>query len=89
MLACSLLYDPLEIRSYGLVRLNPVTLKRYTPGDLKVLLSHLVQVQRETRATQIPREEILETQRKNQHLQHINQAITMMNSYVKKQRLRL
>ena len=30
----------------GLVHLNPVTLKRYTPDDLKALLSQLVQVQR-------------------------------------------
>ena len=73
----------------GLVQLNPVALKRYMPGDLKVLLSHLLQVQRETRATLIPQEDIMALKRKNQHMQHIHNAITMINSYVKKQRLRL
>jgi hypothetical protein len=73
----------------GLMQLNPVTMKRYTPADLKALLSHLGRVERETRATQIPQEEILKTKRKNQHLQRIHHAITMVNSYVKKRRLRL
>ena len=73
----------------GLVHLNPVTMKRYTPDNLKALLSHLGHVERETRATQIPQEEIMEIKRKNQHLQHIHHAITMINSYVKKRRLRL
>ncbi len=73
----------------GLVHINPVILKRYTAGDLKVLLSHLIQVERETRCTQIPQEEIMEIARKHQHLQHIHHAVTMMNNYVKKLRLRL
>ena len=73
----------------GLVHVNPATLKRYTPDDLKALLSHLIQVERETRIIQIPQEEIMEVKRKNQHLQHIHHAITMVNSYVKKRRLRL
>jgi hypothetical protein len=43
----------------GLVHINPVILKRYTPDALKALLSHLVQVERETRIMQIPQEETL------------------------------
>lgn len=73
----------------GLVHLNPVILKRYTPEALKALLSHLMQVERETRVTQIPQEETTEIAKKHQHLQHIHHAITMINSYVKKRRLRL
>jgi hypothetical protein len=73
----------------GLVHLNPMIMKRYTPDALEALLSHLTQVERETRATQIPQEEMMEIKRKNQHLQHIHHAVTMITSYVKKRRLRL
>ena len=73
----------------GLVHINPVILKRYTPDALKTLLSHLVQAERETRITQIPQEETMEIAKKHQQLQHIHHAITMITSYVKKHRLRL
>ena len=73
----------------GLVHLNPAIMKRYTPADLKSLLSHLAHVERETRATRIPQEDSMAIQRKNQHLQHIHHAVTMINTYVKKRRLRL
>lgn len=88
----SMAFNPKKVAhdiAHGLVYLNPVTLKRYTPGDLKTLLTHLGRMEREIRATQVPLEETREIQRKNQHLQHIHQAITMINSYVKKHRLRL
>ena len=73
----------------GLVYLNPGTLKRYTAGDFKVLLSQLMIVQREIRATHIPQEDQMASNARNRQLQHINQAITMMNSFAKKHRFRL
>jgi hypothetical protein len=73
----------------GSVYLNPVTMKRYTTDDLKVLLSQLMIVQREIRATHIPQEDQMMSNARNRQLQHIHQAITMMNGYTKKHHVRL
>jgi hypothetical protein len=73
----------------GAVYLNPVTMKRLTADDLKVLRSQLLVVQRETRATQIPQENQIEINVKNRQLQYLQQAVTMLNGYAKKYRLRL
>lgn len=78
----------------GMAYLNPVTIKRYTTDDLKSLLSHLLMVQREIRATPIPQEQQsqdnnLAISARNRQLQNINQAITLMNGYAKQHRLRL
>ena len=73
----------------GLVHINPMRLKKFRPADLKALLNNLTHVQREVRAKQIPQEEIMEIKEKNRQLQHINQAITIINGYVKKHRIKL
>ena len=43
----------------GFLSLSPVSLKQYTPADLKVVLSNLALVQRETRQIQVPQEDAL------------------------------
>ena len=73
----------------GLVYLNPMRLKKYKPNELKTILSHLTLVQREVRAKQIPLDQLMEIKEKNRQLQHINQAITIINGHVKKHRIRL
>ena len=75
--------------SKGLVYLNPTNLKKYTVADLKNILVHLSIVQREIRAKQIPPEEVMAMKEKNRQLQHINQAITVINSYAKKRHLQI
>ena len=73
----------------GLVYVNPVTLKKYSAQDLKAILSSLSIVQREVRAKQIPQENIMEIKEKNRQLQNLNQAITVINGYIKQHRIRL
>jgi hypothetical protein len=73
----------------GLVYLNASRLKKYTPTDLKAILSSLTLAQREVRARRVPPDQTLEMKEKNRQLQHINQAITIINGYVKKHQIRL
>ena len=73
----------------GLVYLNPSRLKKYRPEDLKAILNQLSIVQREVRARQIPPDQLTEMKEKNRQLQHINQAITIINGYVKKHHIRI
>ena len=73
----------------GLVSLNPVALKRYLPNDLKTLRSQLTMVERKNRTTQVSQENRQEGNVKNRQLQHLHHAIMMINTYVKKLRLRL
>lgn len=72
----------------GVMSLNPTILKRYLPDDLKTLLSQLTAEQRKTRATQVPKENTQESNARNRRLQNLNQAIMMINAYLKKLRLR-
>ena len=73
----------------GLVNVSPTSLKKYTPEDLKVILTNLSIVQREIRSKQIPQENLLEIKEKNYQLQHINQAITIITNHAKKHRFRI
>jgi hypothetical protein len=73
----------------GMVYFSPANLKKYSPQDLKNILSHLNLVQREVRAKQIPQEEVMKIKEKNQQLQRLNQAMTTINSYVKQRRIQL
>ena len=73
----------------GVVYLNPSKLKKYKPEDLKAIVSQLNIVQREVRARQIPLDQLTEMKKKNRQLQHINQAVTIINGYAKKHRIRV
>ncbi len=73
----------------GLVYINPTSLKKYKPDELKAILNQLSIVQREIRAKQIPQDQLMEMKEKNRQLQHVNQAITIINGYVKKHHIRL
>ena len=73
----------------GMAYLNPVKLKKYTPEELKTLLSHLTLALRDLRAKQIPQDEIMHVKEKHRQLQHLNQAITVINNHVKRHQIRL
>ena len=73
----------------GLVSLNPANLKKYTSNDLKAILSHLSLVQREIRAKQIPQDDVMRIKERNRQLQHLNQAITTIHTYVKQRHIQL
>jgi hypothetical protein len=73
----------------GLVYLSPANLKKYTSEDLKVIINNLTMTQREIRAKQIPQEDMIQIKEKNRQLQHVTQAITIINGYVKRHHIRL
>ena len=67
----------------GLTSLNPASLKKYSPGDLKALLNTFNAVQREIRSKQIPQENTMEIKEKNRHLQNVSRAIAVITGYAK------
>ena len=73
----------------GFVSLSPVTLKQYTPADLKIVMGLLAQVQREIRQLQVPLEDVLLIKAKNMRLSRIRQAEVVVRSYCKKMRIAL
>ena len=71
----------------GLVHFSLANLKKYTAQDLKVVLSNLSIAQREIRSDIIPLEDVMAVKEKNQKLQRLNQAVTVINTYAKKRRI--
>lgn len=71
----------------GYQSLSPPMLKKYTPADLKVILSNLGLVKREVRQVQIPLEEVELIKAKNMQLSRLNQAEMVLRSYCKKMRI--
>lgn len=71
----------------GFLSLSPVSLKQYTPADLKVVLSNLALVQRETRQIQVPQEDALLLKAKNTRLSRVRQAEMVLRNYCKKKRI--
>ena len=68
----------------GFFSLSPPSLKRYGPADLKVILTNIGIVQRETRALQVPQEDVMQLKAKNMRLTRLNQAEVIIRSFCKK-----
>lgn len=68
----------------GLVSVNPSSLKKYSPTELKALLAQLNAEQRKIRAKQVTADHLDEIKEKNRYLQNIQQAITIVTGYGKK-----
>ena len=73
----------------GFCSLSPPVLKKYTPADLKIILSNLTLVQREVRQTQVPMEDIPLVKAKNMQISRLNQALMILRSYCKKKRIQI
>lgn len=71
----------------GFFSLSPPMLKKYTPADLKIIMSSLAQVKREIRQVQVPLEDVMLVKAKNMKLSRLNQAETVVRSYCKKKRI--
>ena len=69
--------------SYGLVSLNKAVFKKYTPQDLKIILSNLQVVLRDVRAQFVEQANFDAVKEKNIRMQRINQAIMILSSYCK------
>ncbi len=73
----------------GFFSLSPPVLKKYTPADLKIILSNLQLVQREIRQAQVPLDDVQLVKAKNMQLTRMNQAEMVLRSYCKKHRIPL
>lgn len=73
----------------GFYSLSPPVLKKYTPADLKIILSNLTLVQRDIRQIQVPLDEVQLLKAKNMQISRINQALVVLRSYCKKMRIPL
>ncbi len=71
----------------GFVSLSPPALKRYNPVDLKIILTNIAMVQREIRAIQAPRDDVVQLKAKNTRLTRLNQAEVVLRSFCKKYRI--
>jgi hypothetical protein len=71
----------------GLQSLNPATLKRYTPIDLKVINNSLQQVLRDVRGQVPPSGDAEATRKKNLRMQRLNQAIMTLANYCRQNRI--
>lgn len=69
----------------GFRSLSPTVLKRYTPGDLKVINTSLQQVLRETRGEVTPSDDAEAVRKKNLRMQRLNQAIVLLANYCRQQ----
>lgn len=73
----------------GFRSLSPAVLKRYTPGDLKVINTSLQQVLRETRGEVTPPDDAEAVRKKNLRMQRLNQAVVLLANYCRQQRIPL
>jgi len=71
----------------GFVSFSESALKKYTPADLKIILSNLTIVTRDIRADQVPLEDVMAVKAKNMKLSRLNQAATIIRAYCKKRRI--
>lgn len=71
----------------GYISLSAPALKKYTPADLKVILTNLAIVQREIRQVQVPTDDAILVKAKNMRLSRLNQAEIVVRSFCKKMRI--
>ena len=73
--------------SQGYLIISAPMLKRYTPADLKIIVSNIGIVSRELRAEQIPLEDVVALKMKNMKVSSLNQAEMIIRSHCKKRRI--
>ncbi len=71
----------------GFMSLSAPGLKKYSPADLKIILSNLAVVQREVRSVQVPSEDALLIKAKNMRLSRLRQAEMVLRTFCKKMRV--
>lgn len=66
---------------------SAATIKKYTAADLKTIVVHIGIVQREIRAEQVSLDDTMAIKAKNQRLQRLNQALSIISAYAKQRRM--
>lgn len=73
----------------GMRTINIVMLKKYNINELRQMIAALQTTLKEIRSTIVPEGDYPALKAKNMKMTKVNQAITIINAFVKKQRLRL
>ncbi len=73
--------------SEGFANVTMATLKKYNPGDLKLISVNLNIVLRELRQMQVPLEDVMAIKKKNMKIQRVNNALSVIRNYCKKKRI--
>jgi hypothetical protein len=71
----------------GFHYLTQISLRKYTPADLKIISKNLDIVQREIRGERVDLEDILAVKRKNMRIQRINQALMVLRAFCKQRKI--
>ena len=71
----------------GFANVTMATLKKYNPGDLKVINTNLNIVIRELRQLQVPLDDVMAIKKKNMKIQRVNMAMSVVRNYCKKKRI--
>ncbi len=71
----------------GFANITMATLRKYNPGDLKVINSNLNIVIRELRQLQVPLDDVMAIKKKNMKIQRANTALSVIRNYCKKKRI--
>jgi len=66
---------------------SAATIKQYTAADLKAIVVNIGIVQREIRGEQVPLDDTMAVKAKNQKLQRLNQALSIITTYAKQRRM--
>ncbi len=71
----------------GFHSLSPPSLRKYSPPDLKIIMSNLVIVKRDVRQVLVPLDEPQLIKAKNMRISRLNQAEMVLRAYCKKMRI--
>ncbi|MEA3465171.1 MAG: hypothetical protein U9R29_04075 [Thermodesulfobacteriota bacterium] len=71
----------------GYMSLSPPMLRRYTGGDMKIILTNIAIVTRDLRQQTIAPDDALAIKQRNNKMLRLNQASVVIRSYCKKRRI--
>lgn len=66
----------------GVLLLSPSMIRKYTPGDLRLLMFEIEKAQRDARAEQPDLDDLNALQRRNRRIQRFSQALLVIRNHV-------
>ncbi len=73
--------------SEGFGLFTSATLKKYTRQDVQIIKNNILIVQREIRGEQVDLEDVMMIKKKNMRIQRLAQALNILETYCKKNRI--
>lgn len=71
----------------GYFALTPASLKTYSDGEIKIVLTHIAVVGRDLRGEQIPLDDVAALKSRNMKLSRLHQNEVVVRAYCKKKRI--